>query len=80
METWPKVELRPHPATERVRLESLRLKVRAPVPYPTVLIDPKAEALDGQPLSRLGLPMTASTCARESRNCRAMAAGCTPAS
>ena len=34
----------------------------------------------GHPLPRFGLPMTLSTCARESRNCRAMAAGFTPAS
>ena len=33
-----------------------------------------------QPLPRFGLPTTCSTCGRESRSCRAMAPGFTPAS
>ena len=35
LETWPRAELRTHPATESTGLEILRLRVRAPVPYPT---------------------------------------------
>ena len=34
VETWPMVELGTHLATERARLETLRLRVRAPQIYP----------------------------------------------
>ena len=36
LETWSRAELRTHPATERAGLEILLLRMRAPVPHPTI--------------------------------------------
>ena len=36
LETWSRAELRTHPATERAGLEILCLRMRAPVPHPTI--------------------------------------------